>query len=225
MNVRSLVICLTCRSTVSIALQICIALIVCLTGCSDKKATTSSSNGSVAGTSTHGPDYIDSQWPISGQNVPNPMPTREVYPIDEVGRLRDRRLNAAQIDWLKTIISTPYWRKRLALVYVSPLTDSGASPPIVVFYNRPGAGELFFKRSYQIIGGRCPTWFMLALDSYAFPMDPPGSGPETCFRDPLSPDSKDSTPLPRKPGSVSPARLLEKLDSMSTSHPPNSSTP
>jgi hypothetical protein len=195
------------------------ALSVCLTGCSDKeRARSSPSKGPVVATPTQGPNYIDSQWPVNRLNVPDPMPTREVYPIDEVGRLGSSRLKTAQIDWLKTVISSPYWRQRLGLLYVSPLTEPGS--PIVVFYTPPWVHELDADSGYQIVGDPCPDLILLDTNIYAFPGNPPGGGAGRCWRDPLlDPNEHELAPLPIRPGRVSPENLLKQLDAFPTKKP------
>jgi hypothetical protein len=150
--------------------------------------------------------------------VPDPTPTREVYPIDEVGRLRGSSLSVPQIDWLKTVISNPYWRQRLALVYVSPLTEPGS--PIVVFYTPPRVHELDADSGYQIVGDPCPDLIILDTNYYAFPGNPPGGGAGPCWRDPLlDPNEHELAPLPIRPGRVSPENLIKQLDAFPTTKP------
>jgi hypothetical protein len=192
------------RCVASTAVLASLAMTSCFGGCADKSQAKASAT-------------VDPELPMSGTVQPGPEPTREVYPIDEIVRLGHGRLRADQVERLRTIIESPYWQARLGWLYVSPM----GKEPLAVFYTRPWkyAAEPLPTVAYQIVGAQCPTWFMLSLHSYAYPMDPPGSGPEHCFRDPLSPDSKTATPLPVRPGSVAPSTLLNELDSMSTARP------
>jgi hypothetical protein len=91
-----------------------------LINCSGKaKVSASLAPSSVLASATQSPQPNDSARAPDAVSsartrlTPSPAPTREVYRIDEVRKLRAGRLNRTQIAWMKTIVEDGYWQARL----------------------------------------------------------------------------------------------------------------
>jgi sugar lactone lactonase YvrE len=150
-----------------------------------------------------------------------PAPNPPIYRLDQLGDAGVPQLNNEQAWWAFKIITNPYWARRLAHLWFTPVRRKIAVigpfyPPVTIFYDN-GADPPNGNGLYDIVGANCGVSFVLkptkGLDGPLDQLHVP------CYDDPLRQEDSHFpvSPIPPDASPVVTSGLLSALRGMTTS--------